>query len=175
MLCFSNTNLLTHRLSHRTRVYLHWLLQVAAAICILAGLFAAVIRKYYRNKTHFRTAHAITGIVAIALTLVTVLGGIPTRYAHRWRAFVQPLHLKVAHSSMALAAYAVAVASTLCGLYSSTFVEYSHRSESVFYAMWLAILFSSQYVVYGPVANLVRRVCGMVRRRRRRSKGMRYV
>lgn len=166
MLCFSNTNLLTHRLSHRSRVYMHWILQIGAAICIVSGLMAAVIRKLYRGKTHFHTYHALFGIVAIGLTALTMLDGLPTKYAYRLRRHLRPVLLKVSHSVLALVAYVVAVVATLLGLYSSTYVKYTGNSESVFYAMWVMIVFSGQYVVYGPVVNVVGRVGGMWRMRR---------
>lgn len=164
MLCFSNTNLFTHRLIHRSRVYMHWLLQLGAAICIVAGLMAVVIRKLERGKPHFRTYHALFGIVAIGLTALAMLDGLPTKYAYRLRRLVRPVVLKVSHSVLALVAYVVAVVATLLALYSNAFVAYSGGSESVFYALCVAIVFGGQYVVYGPLVNVAGRVEGMWRR-----------
>lgn len=163
MLCFSNHNLFTHRLSHRSRVYVHWILQVGAAICIVAGLMAAVIHKLHNGHTHFRSNHALVGIVAIGLTALTMLHGLPTKYAYRLRGLVRPVLLKVSHSVLALVAYVVAVAATLLALYSSTYVQYTGNSESVFYALCVMIVFSGQYVVYGPVVNVLGRL-GKARR-----------
>lgn len=71
MLCFSNSNVLTHRFKFKTKVFLHWTLQVAAGICITGGLVSAVIRKIQRDKSHFKSYHAIFGLIAIILSLLT--------------------------------------------------------------------------------------------------------
>lgn len=159
-LTFSPSNLLTRRLAHQSQIYVHWVLQVFAAIFITSGLFAAVIRKIDRGKLHFQSYHAIFGIVTVVLTYATMAGGLPTKYAFRLRRFVRPVYSKCAHSTMGLVTYGVAVVSILLGLYSNWFGR-SNLHESLFYVSFVAILFGAQYAVSSPVANLIGRLRGL--------------
>lgn len=157
LLTFSPSNLLTRRLHHHTQIYVHWVLQVFAAIFITSGLFATVIRKIDSGKLHFQTYHALFGIIAVAFTYATMTGGLPTKYAFRMRRYVRPVYAKCAHSSMGLITYATAVVAILLGLYSNWFTK-NNLDESLFYVCFVAILFCAQYVVYSPVANLIGRL-----------------
>lgn len=164
MLCFSNSNVLTHRLKFKTKVFLHWTLQVAAGICITGGLVSAVIRKIQRDKSHFKSYHAIFGLIAIILSLLTMLNGIPTKYSYRLRRNIRPVFAKIGHATLSLITYGVAVVALILGLYTGWFRHYG--SPTMFYVCWLVLMFITQYIVYNPTVTLVNRVRGVMRKSR---------
>lgn len=161
MLCFSNNNFLTNRLKRKTKIFLHWTLQVAAAVCIIVALIAVILRKFQENWFHFKTYHSVIGLITIILTILTMIGGIPTKYNFQLRHFIRPTHTKIIHSAMALITYVVAVITMILGLYSYWFHDYG--SESMFYVCWIVLIFTMQYVVYDPVAKLVRRTSSILK------------
>lgn len=156
MLCFSNANLFTHQLDYKTKVYVHWVLQVLAAICTLIGFIVVVTHKFQLDKNHFHTNHAIYGLIAIIGSALTMGGGVLAKNSYQLRHIMRPVNWKIMHSIFALINYFMVTMTVILGFYSSWFGK--HGSVTSFYICFVLIIFVTQYVIYTPLLTLCNRL-----------------
>ncbi|CAD7089252.1 unnamed protein product [Hermetia illucens] len=69
------------RKSYSYRVLAHWVLHTFAMICITGGFAAIVWNKIRLGKHHFKTPHAIVGLITFILMFLVAAGGIATNTA----------------------------------------------------------------------------------------------
>lgn len=158
-MCFSNENIFTHRLHHKGRVRAHWVLQVIAAILTMAGFVVVVVHKFNLEKHHFKTNHALYGLIAVICTAFTMGGGVWTLYSYQLRGYLRPVHAKIFHATVALINYLLITVTVLLGFYSSWYGK--HGSVMGLYVCFVMILFVAQYVMYRPALTLASRVRGV--------------
>lgn len=160
IMCFSNENIFTHRLDHKGRVRAHWVLQVITAILTMAGFVVAVVHKFKLDKHHFKTNHALYGLIAVIGTALTMAGGVWTLYSYQLRGYLRPVHAKILHSAVALINYFLITVTVLMGFYSNWYGK--HGSTVMLYICFVMVLFVAQYVMYRPILTLARRVRGVL-------------
>lgn len=158
-MCFMNENIFTHRLDHKGRVRVHWVLQVIAAVLTMAGFVAVVVVKFEFDKPHFKTNHGLYGLIAIICTAVTMGGGVWTLYSYQLRGYLRPVHAKILHSAVALINYLLMMVTVLLGFYSNWYGK--HGSIIGLYVCFTMVLFVGQYVMYRSVLTLATRVRGV--------------
>uniref|UniRef100_A0A182N3Y1 ascorbate ferrireductase (transmembrane) n=1 Tax=Anopheles dirus TaxID=7168 RepID=A0A182N3Y1_9DIPT len=161
VLTMSGANFFTHRCHHRTKVFLHWLLQAVAGVLITIASVCIFLNKVRLGKPHFQTLHGIFGLVTVCLTLVSIAGGVTTKYAFQLRHYVRPIYSKLAHGIGGTAAYLLGVTTIGLGVYSRWFQE--DNDANVRLALVIAIGTVALYVVVAPIANTVQRVKTAVR------------
>lgn len=158
-MCFSNENIFTHHLDHKGRVRVHWVLQVIAAILTMVGFVVVVVHKFNLDKHHFKTNHALYGLIAVIFTTFTMCGGVWTLYSYQLRGYIRPIHAKILHSAVALINYLLMTVTVLLGFYSSWYGK--HGSNMGLYVCFVMVLFVAQYVMYRPFLTLATRVRGV--------------
>lgn len=156
MLCFSNGNLLTHQLDYKTKVYIHWVLQVIAACCTLIGFIVVVIHKFNFNKNHFHTNHALYGLIAMIISAVSMGLGVLAKNGYQLRHILRPVVWRILHSAFALINYLMVTMTVILGFYSSWFGK--HGSVTSFYICFVLIMFVTQYVIYSTILTLCNRL-----------------
>lgn len=94
----------------------HWIIQIVAAICNLVGFVTIIVNKNRGGRSHFRSNHAIVGLVAIVLSFVTCAGGFITLYATELKEWIRPSHNKLIHTIVGILTFVLGVAAEATGL-----------------------------------------------------------
>ncbi|XP_052889035.1 uncharacterized protein LOC128297437 [Anopheles moucheti] len=161
VLTMSGTNFFTHRCHHRTKVFLHWLLQAVAGVLITIASVCIFLNKVRLGKPHFQTLHGIFGLVTVCFTLASIGGGVTTKYAFQLRHYISPMYSKVMHGMAGTVAYLLATTTISLGVYSHWFQE--DNDANVRLTLVIAIGTIALYVVVAPIFNLVQRIKTVVR------------
>lgn len=161
VLTMSGASFFTHRCQHRTKVFLHWLLQAIAGVLITIASVCIFLNKVRLGKSHFQTLHGIFGLVTVCFTLASIGGGVTTKYAFQLRYYMRPIYSKIVHGIAGTVSYLLAVATIGLGVYSHWFQE--DNDANVRLALVVAIGTIALYVVTVPMINTVRRIKTAVR------------
>ncbi|XP_053668704.1 uncharacterized protein LOC128719107 [Anopheles marshallii] len=161
VLTMSGTNYFTHRCHHRTKVFLHWLLQAVAGVLITIASVCIFLNKVRLGKPHFQTLHGIFGLVTVCFTLASIGGGVTTKYAFQLRHYIRPIYSKLMHGIAGTVAYLLATTTISLGVYSRWFQE--DNDANVRLTLVIAIGTIALYVVVAPIFNLVLRIKTAVR------------
>uniref|UniRef100_A0A2M4BSF9 ascorbate ferrireductase (transmembrane) n=1 Tax=Anopheles marajoara TaxID=58244 RepID=A0A2M4BSF9_9DIPT len=155
VLTMSGTNYFTHRCNHRTRVYIHWVLQAVAGILISIASVCIFLNKIRLGKAHFQTLHGIFGLVTVCATLASIAGGVTTKYAFQLRAYVRPLYSKLGHGIAGTVTYLLGIVTIGLGVCGRWFQE--DNDATVRLMLVLAIALIALYVIATPIVNTVQR------------------
>ncbi|XP_035903324.1 uncharacterized protein LOC118508030 [Anopheles stephensi] len=161
VLTMSGANYFTHRCHHRTKVFLHWLLQAVAGILITIASVCIFLNKVRLGKPHFQTLHGIFGLVTVCFTLASIGGGVTTKYAFQLRHYIRPMYSKLAHGIAGTAAYLLGITTISLGVYSRWFQE--DNDANVRLTLVIAIGTVALYVIVAPISNLVQRIKTTIR------------
>ncbi|XP_055596573.1 transmembrane reductase CYB561D2-like [Uranotaenia lowii] len=102
-----------------TKRTLHWVLQAIGGIAIFIGIALEYYVKEDRNRSHFKSDHAITGLVSLILILISSLNGVITWFAAKIRHIIKPVYIKLFHYITGIGAFVIGMASLM--------LEYSPR------------------------------------------------
>ena len=66
-------------------------------------------------QPHFQSTHSIFGLITFIFTLLTVFGGVWTKYSFQLRNIVKPTLIKVFHSLLGIVVYVLAIITIILG------------------------------------------------------------
>uniref|UniRef100_A0A182TC46 ascorbate ferrireductase (transmembrane) n=1 Tax=Anopheles maculatus TaxID=74869 RepID=A0A182TC46_9DIPT len=161
VLTMSGANYFTYRCHHRTKVFLHWLLQAVAGVLITIASVCIFLNKVRLGKPHFQTLHGIFGLVTVCFTLASIGGGVTTKYAFQLRHYIRPIYSKLAHGIAGTVAYLLGITTISLGVYSRWFQE--DNDANVRLTLVIAIVTIALYVIVAPISNLVQRIKTTIR------------
>lgn len=109
-----NRNTFTMGLKHRAwKLRAHWMLQVIGCGFVLYGIPLEIYQRSLANRRHFRSIHAITGLVSFILLFFSLLSGMSALFSIELRSYVKPLFSKAVHNFLSSACYVVGMVSTI--------------------------------------------------------------
>lgn len=155
VLTLSGANLLTHRLHHKTRILIHWVLQGLAGTLITIAFVCIFLNKVRMGKAHFQTTHAVVGLITVLLTLTSIGGGIFTKYGYQLRHLMRPIYSKIIHGVAGTVTYILGSATIALGVYSTWFQE--DNNGQVRLALLIGIIAVTLYVIVNPIAATISR------------------
>lgn len=161
MLTFDPINLPTREISYKSRVFVHWILQVVATCAITASFTIIILNKIRIGKYHFTSNHGIVGLTTVILTGISVAFGALAKYSYIFRHYVQPINTKMVHSALAMCCYILALATISLGLLSPWFLE--NVSYSWIYGLIGVVVYIGQYTILKPLLTLGKKVFLKVR------------
>ncbi|XP_062551818.1 probable transmembrane reductase CYB561D1 [Armigeres subalbatus] len=121
--------------SPETKRRLHWILQLIGCVAIIVGTAIEVWDKERRNRSHFKSDHAITGLVSIIFIVLSMLNGVASIYAYKIRNIIKPIYVKMSHYICGIVAFVIGM--------TSLALEYSPRRMVSTENVNMLILFSS--------------------------------
>ncbi|XP_055535704.1 transmembrane reductase CYB561D2-like [Wyeomyia smithii] len=156
ILTFSGANLLTYNRHHKTKLYLHWLLQVTGATFITIAFVCIFVNKVRMGKSHFQTTHGLFGLITVIATLISIGGGVFTKYGFQLRHLIRPIYSKINHGIAGTITYMLGMITIGLGIYSVWFQE--DNNAQVRLALLIGLISVSLYVVINPVTATISRV-----------------
>uniref|UniRef100_A0A182FND4 ascorbate ferrireductase (transmembrane) n=1 Tax=Anopheles albimanus TaxID=7167 RepID=A0A182FND4_ANOAL len=130
LLTLLSSNSWTDRYSIVTKRRLHWILQVIGCGAILAGTIIEIYLKEAAGRKHFRSDHAITGLVSLIFIGLSFLNGVAALYTVKIRHLVKPIYVKLCHYLTGIVAFVIGMTS-LALEYSPRMISRQHRNMIV--------------------------------------------
>lgn len=100
----------------KDRFKIHWILQALAASCILTSFICVWFHKVTTHRLHYQSIHAITGLIACILWVVSIANGVVTAYATELRNVIRPAILKFLHGALGASSYGLGMVSAIYGI-----------------------------------------------------------
>ncbi|KXJ74435.1 hypothetical protein RP20_CCG013703 [Aedes albopictus] len=138
---------------------LHWILQVIGCLAIFVGTGLEIYDKEEKNRSHFKSPHAITGLVSIVFIVLSMLNGWAAMYAMKIRHIIKPIYIKLSHYLCGIVAFVIGM--------TSLALEYSPRRMLSKENVNMLILFTSvvsAFTVIGAGKTMFAQFKGMCRR-----------
>ncbi|KAJ6646071.1 putative transmembrane reductase [Pseudolycoriella hygida] len=152
MLTFNPINLPTRELGYRSRVFVHWVLQVVSTCAITASFVIIILNKIHLGKNHFTSNHGKVGLTTIIMSGVSVGFGILAKFSYQFRHYL-PLNMKMIHSVLAICCYILAIAAISLGLLTPWFLE--NVSYPWIYGLIGVVVYVGQYTILKPFLAIV--------------------
>ena len=159
ILAFNDRNFITCHLSHKQRVYLHWVLQIIAGVAITIGFTTLTIHKI-ENGNNEITPHGGFGIVSYTLTLFSFISGLPAKYSLQMRKTIRPVLSKVLHGISGLLAYLLAIVAISIGIHH----EYFEADLDFSTTLLMIIIVTAAYVAWKPLVLTMERIKTMIKK-----------
>lgn len=156
ILTFNPINLPTRELGYRSRMFVHWVLQVVSTCAITASFTIIILNKIRLGKNHFTSNHGIIGLTTIILTGISVALGILSKFSYQFRHHLRPLNMKMIHSALAVCCYILALTTIALGLLSPWFLE--NVSYNWIYGLISVVVYIGQYALLKPLLTLSKKV-----------------
>lgn len=120
ILLFSPSTTLIWKLSHKSKVRIHWILQCLCTTCATLGLAAISFNKHLNSKPHFTSWHGLLGLVTVCTVGVQSLAALPLLYTSLAKGW-SLARLKRYHATSGLVVYLLGSASLFLGTCSAWF------------------------------------------------------
>ncbi|RZB39691.1 zinc finger protein 532-like [Asbolus verrucosus] len=132
ILSVSKDNLFTGTLPKAIRVRLHWIFQAIALTFITVGFAIVFINKNYLNKTHFKTWHALFGLIGVVSTIPSTISGVAALFNVNLRHYIKPKINKFIHIVSGIATFGFGGLSLILSVYTHWFARLSNGNIITF-------------------------------------------
>lgn len=151
-------NIITRNMSQKTRIRCHWV-TMAVSIAFCSAGFVAIYRSK-GPKPHFRSSHAITGLVSACFLLLSVLNGIAALFAKELKTLMKPAVNKLLHGLCGSLTFLIGSVSLVLGFYTGYF-EYIAGETVQTFCVWVVVL-STAWCLFRPVVNVFSRCFSLI-------------
>ncbi|XP_057653308.1 uncharacterized protein LOC130892091 [Diorhabda carinulata] len=127
IILFNETNTWSFQINRSRKAWIHGVLLSLSLILLTIGIAFQINAK----DDHFKTTHAITGLVSWILCFVLTLTGVITIYSPKLKNYVRPVVLKTIHSCLGLSCYAIGITSIILAIDKSSFTSYVSDTELI--------------------------------------------
>lgn len=132
ILALSQENIFSSYFSYKGRSTLHLLLQLAAVGFSTAGFAIVIINKNNAGKQHFKTLHAIFGLVSMILFGISVIIGLPAYFPSKIvRAVLPPKVVKFCHIIFGIFTVIFGTVTLVLSLYTHWFTERANETAQI--------------------------------------------
>ncbi|XP_028302536.1 transmembrane reductase CYB561D2 [Gouania willdenowi] len=108
------------KLSHKTKVQVHWTLQGVCVTCAMLGMTAIIYNKHLNDKPHFTSWHGLLGVLTVGAVSAQCVAAMPLHYTSLAKGW-SLAKLKRYHAASGLVTYLLGSGSLLLGLCSVWF------------------------------------------------------
>ncbi|XP_060520198.1 uncharacterized protein LOC132698248 [Cylas formicarius] len=140
VIVFSDYNLWTINIPRTKRYVIHGVLFGFSVAVLTAGIFIETHRKRQQsNSTHFKSSHAILGLVSWLLCVISLFTGLLAANTSALPGWIRPVFIKFVHNFFGCAGYVIGIASLWLKIDSN--IYFSFISENALSATyWLVVI-----------------------------------
>lgn len=120
ILALAPGNVWSYLVSRRTKILLHWLLQLIGAVMSTVGTWFE-----YKNRSagrHLNNKHELLGFVSLVFMFITVGNGVFNLYNQELAKYVKPVYQKAFHNVLGIVTFVIGMVSIYYG-YNFRFVK----------------------------------------------------
>lgn len=152
ILAFTHTN----RLTHKQQVILHWICHSIGFSFIIAGFVVIFINKNRNNYSHFKSAHSISGLITIICVILSIIGGVVTKFSFQLRKHLRPIRIKLFHSIFGALTFILAMITILLALFTPYFISITATEVRYYFILKISIV--CIFVLFRPVKMIISRL-----------------
>lgn len=152
ILAFTHTN----RLTYKQQVLLHWIFHSIGFSFIIAGFVVVIIHKNNNNYSHFESAHAIAGLITIICVILSIFGGVVTKFSFQLRKHLRPIRIKLFHSIFGSLTFLLALITILIAIFSPYFISLTVPEVRYYFILKMSIV--CIFVLFRPVKMIISRL-----------------
>lgn len=105
ILTFYPENVWSKKLTRSQKRTLHWMLQVTGSMAAIIGMIIEYVGREQKGKSHFKSIHALFGLSAGILALISLMGGISTLWSIELKKYARPIYIKLTHILFGIVAF----------------------------------------------------------------------
>lgn len=98
ILVFYSHNLWTKKIKRKIQRRIHWIFQLVGSLAAIIGMIIEYIGRERKGKSHFTSYHALFGLIAGILALISLCGGISALWSIELKRYARPICFKMGHS-----------------------------------------------------------------------------
>ncbi|XP_039438546.1 transmembrane reductase CYB561D2-like [Culex pipiens pallens] len=117
----------------------HWVLQAVGFVAIFVGVGLEIYIKEDNGRAHFKSDHAITGLVSMVFLVLSMMNGLAALYAMKIKHLIKPIYIKLCHYLTGIVAFVIGMVSLM--------LEYSPRRMQSKENVNMLISFSSITII----------------------------
>lgn len=106
-MAFYSENVWSSGLSRQSKRTIHWILQLVGSSMAIIGATLEFISRDQKGKVHFKSTHAILGLIAVIFTIIAMFNGISALWSTELKRYVRPVYLKLVHNMVGITAFVV--------------------------------------------------------------------
>lgn len=152
ILAFTHTN----RLLYKQQVVLHWICHSIGFSLIIAGFVVVIINKNRNNYSHFNSAHSIAGLITIICVILSIIGGVVTKFSFQLRKLLRPIRIKLFHSIFGALTFMLAMITILLALFTPYFISITATEVRYYFILKIAIV--CIFVLFRAVKTVISRL-----------------
>lgn len=154
----TKNNFLADRISHTWRVRWHWILQVVAMVCTIAGFTIVVVNKNLKNKEHWKSWHGLLGLISVICAVIpTCITGVPALYHRDLRDYISSRLNQLIHSLFGITCLILGSITMLLSLYTKWFARRTESSLLVFNICWMIMFVPLVWSLFAPIKKAIKR------------------
>ncbi|XP_058455895.1 uncharacterized protein LOC131433101 [Malaya genurostris] len=94
-----------------TKRHIHWILQTIGFVAIFTGTGIEIYMKERNKRSHFKSDHAITGLVSMVFIVLSLLNGIASYFSLKIKHIIRPVYVKLGHYLTGIVAFVIGMVS----------------------------------------------------------------
>lgn len=145
ILALNKSQTFVRKLIGKNRIFFHWLFLGVGTVAIVAGYVVAYIAKEEKSKPHFKTWHAIFGLVGVIFTVPSCINGVLTLYNKEIKDFYSPKVNKFMHVLSGTLAYLFGGLSAILSVYTKWF---ERRTNNSYVTFVIALILISTVIIW---------------------------
>lgn len=102
-------NIWTYLVSRRTKILLHWVLQVVGAAFSIVGIWFEY--KGRRAGRHLNNKHEMLGFVSMVFMCITIVNGLANLYNQELSKWIKPVYQKAVHNVLGIVTFVIGMVS----------------------------------------------------------------
>lgn len=114
------------------RILFHWILQATALLLSILAFYIAFQTKLDKKKAHFKSWHALFGLLGFTFSILSGLSGILTLYNREIKNVYSPKLNKFIHVVLGSLAYLFGGISGILSVYTKWFERRTHSDDIIF-------------------------------------------
>ncbi|KAK9881013.1 hypothetical protein WA026_014356 [Henosepilachna vigintioctopunctata] len=162
ILTLNKNNNILKKLTEPNRILLHWILQTIALISITLGFLIALKSKNDKNKSHFKTWHALFGLLGVIFAILSGLNGISALYSNALKNLYSPKLNKFIHVLSGTLAYLFGGISGILSVYSKWFGRKTANNSIIFGVSLILVSIVVIWTLIKPVKSVCDRFRNLI-------------
>lgn len=145
------------RLNHTLKLRYHWIAVTISLVLVAIGFIVIIINKNNKNKEHFKTWHAIFGLIALIGCVPAVLNGIAALFDVELKNYIKPALNKAIHVASGKLSVIFGGLALILGVYTNWFVKASGNNKYLFLLGFITSLYVTVWTVQRPMRKTLRK------------------